>query len=66
MEITRNGTQPSNKAPADHFTGAVRVDPLFQAPAPARNLAAPDRLDEVPGNDLAVVHPDENLVVAAH
>ena len=34
MEITRNGTQPSNKAPADHFTGAVRVDPLFQAPDP--------------------------------
>ena len=40
MEITRNGTQPSNKAPADHFTGAVRVDPLFQAPAPARVVGA--------------------------
>jgi quercetin dioxygenase-like cupin family protein len=40
VEITRNGTQPSNKAPADHFTGAVRVDPLFQAPAPARVVGA--------------------------
>lgn len=36
MEIKRSGTQPSNKAPVEYFTGAVRVDPLFQAPEPAR------------------------------
>jgi quercetin dioxygenase-like cupin family protein len=36
MEIKRNGSQPSGKGPADCFTGAVRVDPLFQAPDPAR------------------------------
>ena len=36
MAIQRNGSQPSVKGPADYFTGAVRVDPLFQAPAPAR------------------------------
>jgi quercetin dioxygenase-like cupin family protein len=36
MDIKRNGSQPSGKGPADWFTGAVRVDPLFQAPAPAR------------------------------
>jgi quercetin dioxygenase-like cupin family protein len=36
MEIKRNGSQPSAKGPADYFTGAVRVDPLFQAPDPAR------------------------------
>lgn len=36
MEIKRIGTQPSNKGPADWFTGTVRIDPLFQAPAPAR------------------------------
>jgi quercetin dioxygenase-like cupin family protein len=36
MEIKRNGTQPSAKGPADWFTGTVRIDPLFQAPAPAR------------------------------
>jgi quercetin dioxygenase-like cupin family protein len=36
MEIKRNGSQPSGKGPADYFTGAVRVDPLFQAPDPAR------------------------------
>ena len=36
MEITRSGSQPSGKGPADYFTGAVRIDPLFQAPDPAR------------------------------
>src|SRR4051812_37067463 len=36
MEIKRSGSQPSGKGPADWFTGAVRIDPLFQAPNPAR------------------------------
>jgi quercetin dioxygenase-like cupin family protein len=38
MDIKRNGSQPSGKGPTDYFTGAVRVDPLFQAPEPARVL----------------------------
>jgi quercetin dioxygenase-like cupin family protein len=36
MEIKRNGSQPSGNGSADYFTGAVRIDPLFQAPDPAR------------------------------
>jgi quercetin dioxygenase-like cupin family protein len=36
MEIKRSGSQPSTKGPADWFTGAVRIDPLFEAPKPAR------------------------------
>ena len=36
MEIKRAGSQPSAKGSTDYFTGTVRVDPLFQAPAPAR------------------------------
>jgi quercetin dioxygenase-like cupin family protein len=40
MEIKRNGSQPSRKGPAENFTGSVRVDPLFDAPAPARALGA--------------------------
>ena len=35
MEIKRSGSQPSNKGPADWFTGNVRIDPLFDARAPA-------------------------------
>jgi len=40
MKITRCGSQPSSKGPADWFTGTVRVDPLFIAPEPARVAAA--------------------------
>jgi quercetin dioxygenase-like cupin family protein len=40
MEIKKNGSQPSSKGPADWFTGTVRIDPLFQAKAPARAAGA--------------------------
>src|SRR5438445_8641070 len=40
MDIKRSCSQPSGKGPAEYFTGAVRIDPLFQAVAPARALAA--------------------------
>ena len=40
MNITRIGSQPSSKGPADWFTGTVRIDPLFSAKAPARAAAA--------------------------
>jgi len=36
MELKKSGSQPSQKAPADHFTGTVRLDPLFQASPPGR------------------------------
>src|SRR5579871_4979789 len=36
MDIKRAGSQPSNKGSGDYFTGTVRIDPLFQADAPAR------------------------------
>lgn len=36
MEIKRSGSQASLKPPAEYFTGTVRLDPLFQAPDPAR------------------------------
>jgi quercetin dioxygenase-like cupin family protein len=40
MQITRVGSQPSGKGPADWFTGTVRIDPLFAAPDPARVAGA--------------------------
>jgi quercetin dioxygenase-like cupin family protein len=40
MKIQRVGTQPSRKGPAETFTGAVRLDPLFEAVAPARAVGA--------------------------
>src|SRR5256714_14781912 len=40
MEVKRVGSQRSSKGPADWFTGNVRIDPLFQAKAPARASGA--------------------------
>jgi quercetin dioxygenase-like cupin family protein len=36
MQIKRSGSRPSAKGPADYFTGMVRIDPLHEAPEPAR------------------------------
>ena len=36
MQMTKSGSQPSAKGPADWFTGAVRIDSRFQREAPAR------------------------------
>jgi quercetin dioxygenase-like cupin family protein len=36
MDLKRSGSQPSQRPPAEHFTGTVRLDPLFQATAPGR------------------------------
>jgi len=40
MQITRSGSQASNKGPVDWISGTVRIDPLFQAPTPARVAGA--------------------------
>src|SRR5437868_8508475 len=40
MEIKRNGSRPSAKGPDEYFTGAVRIDPLFDAEEPARAAGA--------------------------
>lgn len=36
MQITRNGSRPPTKGAAQYFTGAVRVDPMFESGDPAR------------------------------
>ena len=40
MDIKRSGSQPSAKGLAEYFTGSVRIDPLFEAPDPARARGA--------------------------
>ncbi|MES2572469.1 MAG: cupin domain-containing protein [Verrucomicrobiota bacterium] len=65
MEIKRSGSQPSNKGPADYFTGTVRIDPLFQATDPAR--AAGNSVTFEPGARTAWhTHPlGQVLIVTA-
>jgi quercetin dioxygenase-like cupin family protein len=36
MDLKKSGSQPSIKGPEQFFTGQVRLDPLFEAPDPAR------------------------------
>lgn len=36
MDIKHSGSQPSGNGPAEWFTGTVRIDPLHNAPEPAR------------------------------
>jgi len=40
LRLARAGTQASTKGPAEWFTGAVRVDPLFAAVPPGRTWGA--------------------------
>jgi quercetin dioxygenase-like cupin family protein len=40
MEIKKCGSRPSARGPEEYFTGTVRVDPLFEAPDPARARSA--------------------------
>ena len=65
MEIKRSGSQPSTKGLADWFTGTVRIDPLFQANAPARAAGASVTFE--PGARTAWhIHPlGQTLIVTA-
>ncbi|WP_404477943.1 cupin domain-containing protein [Novosphingobium sp. BL-52-GroH] len=40
MILKRAGSQPSQVAPSEYFTGTVRLDPLSAPPAPARHSCA--------------------------
>jgi quercetin dioxygenase-like cupin family protein len=65
MEITRNGSQPSAKGPADWFTGTVRIDPLFQ-PNDARRAAAAMVTFEPGARTVWHTHPlGQTLIVTA-
>ena len=65
MEIKRSGSQASNKGPENYFTGIVRIDPLFDAPEPARVLGACVTFE--PGSRTAWhTHPlGQTLIVTA-
>jgi quercetin dioxygenase-like cupin family protein len=65
MNLRRCGSQPSTKGPAEYFTGNVRIDPLFEAPDPARARAASVTFE--PGARTAWhTHPlGQNLIVTS-
>jgi len=65
MDVRPNGSQPSAKGPAECFTGNVRIDPLFEAPDPARARGASVTFE--PGARTAWhMHPlGQTLIVTA-
>jgi quercetin dioxygenase-like cupin family protein len=65
MEIKRCGSQASSRGPAEWFTGDVVIDPLFQAPGPARAIGASVRFE--PGARTAWhTHPlGQTLIVTS-
>ncbi len=66
MEIKRAGSQLSAKGSSQWFTGTVRVDPLFEAPDPARVSGASVTFE--PGARTAWhTHPlGQTLIVTPH
>jgi quercetin dioxygenase-like cupin family protein len=63
MEITRVGSQPSGKGSEDWFTGAVRIDPLFQ-PNDSRRAAAATVTFEAGARTAWHTHPlGQTLIV---
>ena len=65
MEIKPGGSQPSGKGSAENFSGSVRIDPLFQAPAPARVLGASVTFEPC-GRTAWHTHPlGQDLIVTA-
>ena len=65
ISISRAGSRVSNQAPADYFTGSVRVEPLFAVQPPSRTSAGSVTFD--PGARSAWhTHPlGQTLIVTA-
>ncbi|MGC4116816.1 MAG: cupin domain-containing protein [Myxococcales bacterium] len=65
MQITRAGAQPSQKNPGDHFTGSVRVDPLFAATEPSRASGAYVTFEPCARSDWHTHPLGQTLIVTA-
>src|SRR6478735_1089274 len=65
LTIARSGSQSSRQAPPQHFTGSVRIDPLFETKDPSNTSGAYVTFE--PGARSAWhVHPlGQTLVVTA-
>lgn len=65
MELKRNGTQAAVKGPAEWFTGNVRIDPLHEAPDPARVRAASVSFEPCSRTDWHTHPLGQTLIVTA-
>jgi quercetin dioxygenase-like cupin family protein len=65
MEIKRSGSQPSQQGPAEHFTGAVRIDPLFQPNEWQRTMGAYVTFEPCARSDWHI-HPMGQILIVTH
>jgi quercetin dioxygenase-like cupin family protein len=65
MDIKRCGTQASVRGPAEHFTGTVRVDPLFASAPPARAAGAYVTFEPCARSDWHTHPLGQTLIVTA-
>ncbi len=57
MAIRPSGSQPSARGPEQHSTGTVPIDPLIEAPEPARVRAAMVTFEPAMRTALGIVRP---------
>jgi len=65
MTIQRIGSQPSQKGPAEHLSGTVRIDPLFQSAPPARAAGAYVTFEPCSRSDWHTHPLGQTLIVTA-
>jgi quercetin dioxygenase-like cupin family protein len=65
MTVQRIGSQASQRAPAEHFTGTVRIDPLFQSAPPARAAGAYVTFEPCSRSDWHTHPLGQTLIVTA-
>ena len=65
MTLKRAGTQASAKAPVEHFTGTVRIDPLFTAIEPGRVAGAYVTFEPCSRSDWHTHPLGQTLIVTA-
>jgi quercetin dioxygenase-like cupin family protein len=65
MNIKHPGAEPSQKGAAEHFTGTVRIDPLFQASPPGRTAGAYVTFEPCSRTDWHTHPLGQTLVVTA-
>jgi hypothetical protein len=65
MDIKRSGSQPSGKGPSEYFTGTIRIDPLFEAPDPARVVGPVSHSSPALGQHGTATRLCQTLIVTA-
>jgi quercetin dioxygenase-like cupin family protein len=65
MSISKLGSRPTHSGPPEHFTGNVRIEPLFQAASPGRVAGASVTFEPCARSDWHYHPLGQTLIVTA-